>query len=121
MLNKTKRKLRRSNRLKEKIKATSNRKLKLLLSISNSHISSCIINVVDNSTLVSASSMEKSVKNLNSSNCNKDTAIRIGSLIAARASNKGISEVVFDRRHRKYHHTGKVDLFCKAAREKLYF
>jgi large subunit ribosomal protein L18 len=65
--------------------------------------------------------MEKSVKNVNSSNCNKDTAKRVGELMATRASDKGIKEVVFYRGAKKYHHTGKVDIFCKAVREKLHF
>jgi large subunit ribosomal protein L18 len=121
MLTNIKRKLRKVSRLKEKIKVTSKRNLKLLLCISNSHISCQIIDSTDNATLASASSMEKSIKHANASNCNKDTAKKVGELIANRASDKGIREVVFSRGAKQYHHTGKVGIFCKAAREKLHF
>jgi len=63
-------------------------------------------------TLVSASSVEK---DFGGHGGNKEAAKKVGSLLAERAAEKGISEVVFDRGGYIYH--GRVKELAEGARE----
>jgi large subunit ribosomal protein L18 len=66
-------------------------------------------------TLVSASTVEKDlVKGLKSSS-NVEAAKKVGATLAARAKEKGITKVAFDRSGFKYH--GRVKALADAARE----
>ena len=62
-------------------------------------------------TLCSASTMEKSFEGFG----NKDAAKAVGALVAKRALDAGISEVVFDRGGYVYH--GRVAELAEGARE----
>jgi large subunit ribosomal protein L18 len=64
-------------------------------------------------TLVSASSAEKNASA--KSGGTVDGAKQVGKLVAARAIDKGIKRVVFDRGGYKYH--GRVKALADAARE----
>ena len=64
-------------------------------------------------TLVSASSLDAELKE--NYGGNKDAAKAVGALIAKRAQDAGITEVVFDRRGYVYH--GRVAELAEAARE----
>jgi len=66
-------------------------------------------------TLVSASTVEKEVNAELEKTNNVDAAAYIGTLVAKRAIEKGIKEVVFDRGGFIYH--GKVQALADAARE----
>ena len=66
-------------------------------------------------TLVSASSLEMSVKNKLTDKSKKEIASLVGSLIAERAMDNGLKEVIFDRGGYKYH--GRVKAMADAARE----
>ena len=79
---------------------------------SNKNISAQIIDDVAGVTLVAASTVEKS---FNEYGGNKDAAKAIGKLIAERAIEKGITEVVFDRGGYVYH--GRVQELAEGARE----
>ena len=82
---------------------------------SNMHMYAQVIDDVAQKTLVSASPVEKAVKaELDKTN---DTAAAsyVGTLIAKRALEAGITEVVFDRGGFLYH--GKVKALADAARE----
>ena len=63
-------------------------------------------------TIVSASSLEKDFEG---SGGNKTAAVAVGKLIAARAIEKGITKVVFDRGGYLYH--GRVQSLAEGARE----
>ena len=63
-------------------------------------------------TLVSASTLDKEVKNKAS---NIEAATEVGKLIAKKAQDKKIKAVVFDRNGYLYH--GKVKALAEAARE----
>ncbi len=63
-------------------------------------------------TLVSASTLDKEVKE---KHANKQAAKEVGALIAKRALEKNIKEVVFDRGGYIYH--GVVKELAEAARE----
>ena len=66
-------------------------------------------------TLVAASTVEKDVKDELEKTNNVDAAAYVGTVIAKRALEKGIKEVVFDRGGFIYH--GKVQALADAARE----
>ena len=82
---------------------------------SNNHMYAQIIDDVAQTTLVSASTLQKDVKaNLEKTN-NVDAAAYLGKVIAERAKAKGIDEVVFDRGGFIYQ--GKIKALADAARE----
>ena len=66
-------------------------------------------------TLVSASSLEMSVKNNLTDKSKKEIASLVGSLIAERAMGNGLKDVIFDRGGYKYH--GRVKAVAEAARK----
>ena len=74
--------------------------------------------VIDDSvghTLASASSLDPEIRDKMTGKTKTESAELIGSLVAQRASNKGISRVVFDRGGYKYH--GRVKALAEAARK----
>jgi large subunit ribosomal protein L18 len=66
-------------------------------------------------TLVSASTLDKELKETISNGANKDAAKAVGTLIAKRALEAGIKKVVFDRGGYIYH--GRVLELANGARE----
>ena len=66
------------------------------------------------STLASASSLDEELKSL-SSGANVEAARQVGELIAKRASDAGVTDVLFDRGGFIYH--GRVKALADAARE----
>ncbi len=82
---------------------------------SNNHMYAQIIDDTVGNTLVSASTLQKDVKaNLEKTN-NVDAAAYLGKVIAEKAIEKGIKDVVFDRGGFIYH--GKIQALADAARE----
>ena len=82
---------------------------------SNNHMYAQIIDDTVGNTLVSASTLQKDVKaNLEKTN-NVDAAAYLGKVIAERAKEKGITDVVFDRGGFIYQ--GKIKALADAARE----
>ena len=82
---------------------------------SNNHMYAQIIDDTVGNTLVSASSLEKEIKaELNKTN-DVEAAAYVGKVVAKRAIEKGITEVVFDRGGFLYH--GKIEALAEAARE----
>ena len=82
---------------------------------SNNHIYAQVIDDQAQSTICSASTIDKEFKedaNKHSSNCSSSSAV--GSLLAKRAIKKGIKEVVFDRGGKIYH--GRVKSLAEGAR-----
>jgi large subunit ribosomal protein L18 len=66
-------------------------------------------------TLVAASTLDKEVKAAIKSGGNIDAAKIVGALVAKRATEQGIKQVVFDRGGYQYH--GRVKAVAEAARE----
>ena len=82
---------------------------------SNNHMYAQIIDDVAGNTLVAASTLQKDVKaNLEKTN-NVEAAAALGKVIAEKALEKGIKEVVFDRGGFVYQ--GKIQALADAARE----
>ena len=103
--------LRRHTRVRGKITGTVQRP-RLNVYRSLNHIYAQIIDDVKGVTLVSASSVEK---DFGMAGGNKEAAKKVGELIAKRAAEKGITEVVFDRGGYVYH--GRVKELAEGARE----
>ena len=82
---------------------------------SNNHMYAQIIDDTVGNTLVSASTLEKEIKAELEKTNNVDAAADLGTVIAKRAIEKGIKEVVFDRGGFIYQ--GKVAALADAARE----
>lgn len=82
---------------------------------SNNHMYAQIIDDTVGNTLVSASTLQKEVKAELEKTNNVDAAAYLGTVIAKRALEKGITTVVFDRGGFIYQ--GKVQALAEAARE----
>ncbi len=79
---------------------------------STNNIYAQIIDDVKGVTLVAASTLDKE---FNGNGGNKEAARKVGELIAKRAAEKGITEVVFDRGGYIFH--GRVKELAEGARE----
>ncbi|HUR39832.1 MAG TPA: 50S ribosomal protein L18 [Verrucomicrobiae bacterium] len=79
------------------------------------HIYAQIISPDAGQTLVAASTLEKDVAKGLKSTSNVEAAAKIGTTLAARAKEKGITKVAFDRSGFRYH--GRVKALADAARE----
>ena len=82
---------------------------------SNNHMYAQIIDDTVGNTLVAASTLEKEIKAELEKTNNVDAAAYLGTVIAKRAIEKGIKEVVFDRGGFIYQ--GKIAALADAARE----
>ena len=82
---------------------------------SNNHMYAQIIDDSAGKTLVSASTLEKSAREELGRTNNTAAAAYVGTAIAKKALEAGITEVVFDRGGFLYH--GKVQALADAARE----
>lgn len=102
---------RRHKRVRTKISGTAERP-RLCVFRSNSNLYVQVIDDVQANTLAQASTLDKEVK---TKHANKEAAKEVGALIAKRALEKNIKEVVFDRGGYIYH--GVVKELAEAARE----
>ena len=101
-------------RIRRKVAGTTARP-RLAVFRSVSHIYAQLIDDSKGSTLVSASSLEKSNRVSFKTGGNLDAAKSIGRAVAERAKEKGIRSVVFDRGGYLYH--GRIKALAEAARE----
>jgi large subunit ribosomal protein L18 len=109
--NSNKARLKRHARVRAKITGTAARP-RLDVFRSNSNIYAQLIDDVNGVTLVAAASNEK---DFDGNGGNKEGARKVGQLVAARAAEKGITEVVFDRGGYIFH--GRVKELAEGARE----
>jgi large subunit ribosomal protein L18 len=105
---------RRHRRIRKQVVGTSERpRLSVRRSLKN-----LFIQVVDDTkgmTLVSASTAEKSFQQKAAYGGNVKAAALLGEIVAARAKDKNIARVVFDRGGYDYH--GRIKAFAEAARK----
>ncbi|WP_336294640.1 50S ribosomal protein L18 [Bartonella sp. CB169] len=106
---------RRARRVRRRIKMVSSDRLRLSVYRSNQNIYAQIIDDLRGCTLVSASTLEESLKKTLKSGSDKEAAFAVGKLIAERAKEVGVNKVVFDRGAYVYH--GRVRALAEAARE----
>jgi len=112
-LNKRELFLKRRLRVRNKIKAMANGRLRLSVHRSSKNISAQLIDDVTGVTLASASTMEKELGFIGKNNV--EASVAVGKLIAERAKKAGIEECYFDRGGFLFH--GKVKALAEAARE----
>ena len=101
-------------RLRNHISGTAERP-RLAVFRSNNHMYAQIIDDTVGNTLVSASTLEKDVKAELEKTNNVEAAAYLGTVVAKRALEKGITTVVFDRGGFIYQ--GKIKALADAARE----
>ena len=101
-------------RIRNRFSGTAERP-RLAVFRSNNHMYAQIIDDTVGNTLVSASTLEKAVKAELEKTNNVDAAAYLGTVIAKRAIEKGITKVVFDRGCFIYQ--GKIAALADAARE----
>ena len=82
---------------------------------SNNHMYAQVIDDTVGNTLVSASTLQKDVKDGLAKTNNVEAATKLGEAIAKKALDKGITNVVFDRGGFIYQ--GKIKALADAARE----
>ena len=104
----------RKARIRTALKNAANGKLRLSVFRSGKHIYAQIIDDVKGSTVVSASTLDKDIRENVKKSSTVEAASYIGKVIAERAAKSGVSEVVFDRGGYIYH--GRVKALADAAR-----
>lgn len=101
--------VRRKNRIRKTVSGTTERP-RLVVNISNLHVSAQVIDDTKSSTIVAASTVgSKEIKGNMT-----EKAKWVGTQIAKLAKKKGVSKVVYDRSGKKYH--GRVKALADAAR-----
>ena len=110
-VNKNAMRLHRHVRVRGKISGTPERP-RLNVFRSNANIYAQIIDDVNGVTLVSANTLDKSFEGATG---NIEAAKKVGLMVAERAKEKGIEDVVFDRGGSVYH--GRVAALAEGARE----
>ncbi|ONI73336.1 50S ribosomal protein L18 [Actinosynnema sp. ALI-1.44] len=103
---------RRHFRLRKKISGTPARP-RLVVNRSSRHITVQLIDDLAGVTIAGATSFEADVVAVDGDK--KAKAAKVGQLIAARAKDKGVDKVVFDRGGYDYH--GRIAALADAARE----
>jgi len=101
----------RKQRARYKVKSVSDRN-RLTVFRSNNHLYVQLIDDKNGTTLASASSLEKSIREKKLQR--KEMAEEIGKKIAKKIISKGIEKVAFDRGKYKYH--GLIKILADAAR-----
>ena len=105
---------RRAQRTRRRLKSVANGRPRLSIHRSDKNISAQIIDDAEGKTLAFASSLEGE-KGKKAKGSDVAAAANIGKLIAERAMEKGVKDVVFDRGGYIYH--GRVKALAEAARE----
>ena len=104
--------LRRARQTRIKIRQAN--AVRLTVHRTNTHIYAQITSPEGSKVLAAASSVEKEVRSAVKHGGNKKAAEAVGKRIAAKAKDKGIESVAFDRGGYRYH--GRVKALADAAR-----
>jgi large subunit ribosomal protein L18 len=107
--------MRRKGRVRGALRLAAGNRKRLSVFRSSKNIYAQVIDDDKGVTLASASSTEKIAREQLKTGANIDAAKVVGKLIAERAKEKGIKDVVFDRGGYLYH--GRVKALAEAARE----
>mgnify|MGYP001192473802 FL=1 len=102
-------------RVRNKLKKVSNKeRFRLSVSRSSKNISAQIIDDSKNITIISSSSTEKVIKDLNKKN-KSELSTTVAEHLAKKAIEKNIKKVYFDRGIYKYH--GRIKIFAETLRK----
>jgi large subunit ribosomal protein L18 len=104
---------RRTGVVRRAVKAAAKGRARLHVHRSGKHIYAQVIDDVKGATLAAASSLEKDMRA--KTGANVEAAKAVGKLVAQRAVEKGVKDVVFDRGGFRYH--GRIKAVADAARE----
>src|SRR3954464_1818057 len=107
--------LRRTAKVRRRVRRAAGDRARLSVFRSSKHIYAQVIDDLKGETVASASSMEKDMRGNLKTGANIDAAKAVGKLVAERAAAKGVKEVIFDRGGYLYH--GRVKALADAARE----
>ena len=106
---------RRKGRVRGTLRLAAGERKRLSVFRSSKHIYAQLIDDDHGATFVSASSLEKDALGELKTGASMAAAKAVGKLLAERAAQKGIKDVVFDRGSYIYH--GRVKALADAARE----
>jgi len=106
---------RRKARVRRAIKKAANGRPRLSVFRSSKQIYAQVIDDVRGHTVASASTLEADVKGKLKTGATVDAAKEVGKLLAERAVQAGVKQVIFDRSGYLYH--GRVKALADAARE----
>jgi large subunit ribosomal protein L18 len=102
------------SRIRRRVKGSGERP-RLAVFKSGRHIYAKVIDDATGATIAHASSLDAALKGEKKPAANRETATRVGTLVAERAKEKGVARVVFDRGGYIYH--GKIKALAEAARQ----
>ncbi|MCY0094753.1 50S ribosomal protein L18 [Hoeflea ulvae] len=106
---------RRSDRVRRQLKAVANGRPRLSVHRSSKNIYAQIIDDAAGRTLAAASTLDTGLRGDLKTGADTSAAAAVGKLIAERATEAGVKDVVFDRGAFIYH--GRIKALAEAARE----
>jgi large subunit ribosomal protein L18 len=107
--------LRRKASVRRAVRRAAGTRKRLSVFRSSEHIYAQVIDDVQGITLASASTMEKDMRGSLKTGADVNAAKAVGKLVAQRALERGVKDVVFDRGSYLYH--GRIKALADAARE----
>ena len=106
---------RRAERVRRSLKAVSNGRPRLSVHRSSKNIYAQVIDDAAGRTLAAASTLDASLRSGLKTGADVAAAAAVGKLLAERASQAGVTDVVFDRGSFIYH--GRIKALADSARE----
>ena len=106
---------RRTGVVRRKVKLAARGRARLSVFRSSKHIYAQLIDDDKGVTLAAASTLEKTMREAGGKGADIAAAKAVGKLLAERAKEKGVKDVVFDRGGYLYH--GRIKALADAARE----
>ncbi|MEL6324952.1 MAG: 50S ribosomal protein L18 [Pseudomonadota bacterium] len=106
---------RRAQRVRTRLKKLANGRPRLSVARSHKNISAQIIDDEKGLTLAAASTLEPDFRKSTPNGSDTSAAAAVGKLIAERAKEAGVEDVIFDRGGYLFH--GRVKALAEAARE----
>lgn len=106
---------RRQRRVRHTVRKRANNRPRLSVFRSSKHIYAQVIDDAEGRTLASASSLDGDLRGKLKTGADTAAAKEVGLLVAARAKQAGVSEIVFDRGGYLFH--GRVKALAEGARE----
>jgi len=106
---------RRRGRVRGALRQAAGARKRLSVFRSSRHIYAQVIDDEAGTTLAAASSLEQTAREGLKTGAGIDAAKAVGKLVAQRAQDKGVKDVIFDRGAYLYH--GRIKALAEAARE----
>lgn len=107
--------VRRKTRVRKTIRKSAGGRPRLSVFRSSKHIYAQIIDDAKGHTVAAASSLDKDLAGSLKTGADTNAAIEVGKLVAKRARDAGVEQVIFDRGGYIYH--GRIKALADAARE----